>query len=426
MPLLSGIASLLAAVVMPAHPALPYDAGNCSALAPRMSAYVYSECARKLRFGSLGGGKGKGGLFATGRQRRWEAFKRHNCFHAMRPHAEAAMLRAADADAAVRAVQAESSCWSSVFTYPYLNTSIRFGEFSARAPSDAVRRERLVHPSLAWETWMCPATAAIDIGGFLGDTALPIAAVAGASGAVLSFEWNVISYMSVVLQAALNPSLRILPANVGVDARDRYDAKRLHRYVNVPAWVARELPAIVPHLSLIKIDVDDFNEAALESLLALPKVGAAAADARRRPVVKYEWYQRARNEGCGAESQRLWATAARLGYEVHAGDGTPLPTCQAAKEFARRLGKSLRQFGGENLLSDVMLLPPGVTMANRQQFCPPPLPAAALATLPRLPTPAQMLPEAEQAVRAAELRPDGRAELRHKAGRFCTDAWMCG
>ena len=38
MPLLSGIASLLAAVVMPAHPALPYDAGNCSALAPRMSA----------------------------------------------------------------------------------------------------------------------------------------------------------------------------------------------------------------------------------------------------------------------------------------------------------------------------------------------------------------------------------------------------
>lgn len=443
------VASATAKVLLPAHPALPEDVSNCSSVAPHLSSYVFSECLRTKTFGRMGG-KGKGfglrmgakGFGAKGfgdksrffgrrlldasaspRDLRhdWRIFTRHNCFHIVRAHAEAALYRAmydGGPQAVLKALQAESSCWSTLDTYEYLNHTIQWGEVDTPTP-EVIRRDRLIHPSLDWGTWMCKNTAALDIGAFMGDTAVPMAVAAGSGGLVLSFEWDIGKYMTTVMQTVLNPSLRILPSNVGVDSRDHYDAKRLHRYLNVPAWVMSQLPEILPHLALIKIDVDDSlksHHGAFESLLSLP--------ANVRPVVKYEWYQRARNAGCGAESQRVWAVAHKLGYVVHAGDGTPLPSCAAAEAFARGLGKSLSQFGGDNLLSDLILLPPGVTKANRQQHCPPPLPPQVLAELPRLPTAVQMLPEAQQAIRIAEMH--GGQDQRHKAGRFCTSAWECG
>lgn len=419
--------------MLPAHPVADAHAERmCAKVAQRMGAWVFSDCAREKKFGRLGvaaaSGRGSGGRLGARAavDSDWELFRRHVCFHAVRQHTEAAMMRAASEgpDAVVRALQAEASgCYSKVSSYRYLNRTIWFGEVGTPLP-DELRRDRLVHPSLNWGGWACASTAALDIGANVGDTAVPIAAALGSAGLVLSFEWSVVTYMSAVMQAALNPGLRILPANVGVDSVERYDAKRLHRYIDVHRWLNRTLPAVVPHLSLIKIDVDDFNMQALESLASLPRAGASLADERKRPVVKMEWGGAARARGCGPESKKLWAVAKRLGYLVHAGDGTPLATCDAAKAFARGLGRTLRQFGGDNLLSDLMLLPPGVTLANRQAHCPPPLPATTLASVPRLPTPVQWLPEREALIRRAEFKAGG--DVRHKAGVHCRNSWECG
>ena len=77
--------------------------------------------------------------------------------------------------------------------------------------------------------------------------------------------------MHTFLNAALNPSLHILPLNVGVGRDDppAFDAMLLLRYVNIPLWLRRSMPSLLPHLSFIKIDVEGGNEDTLESLLDL-------------------------------------------------------------------------------------------------------------------------------------------------------------
>ena len=242
--------------------------------------------------------------------------------------------------------------------------------------------------------WLCPATAALDIGAAFGDTSVPMAAAAGAGGLVIAFEVNPSAHIAAVSQAALNRGhgLNLLPLNIG--ATDQPGGKTLsgrrgglRRLVHVPSLLADRFAGVPPHLSFIKIDVDGIDAALIHSMGPLLM---CRPDCRRRPVIKVEWGAAARRAGCGKESLQLWEAASSINYTVYAVDGlTALPSCAAARRIASR---PIGSYRGNGLLADLIMLPVGVSTANRMDFCPPSLPPAALAAVPSLPTPMGSLP----------------------------------
>lgn len=251
-------------------------------------------------------------------------------------------------------------------------------------------------PVAKWKQWTCAATAAIDVGGNVGDTAVPMAKSLGAQGVVLALELVTAFHINLAVQAAINRPLRILPFNIGVSGQEcagkascgMRHPNSLRRLVHLPTWIGgAPLSQVLPHLSFIKIDVDELSPTILASLLDMPSQGAAKSDPRYRPVIKVEWFHRHRAERCrSAASRSAWVTAEALNYTVYGADGaTHFPSCSAAVTQARHRGDL--NGGGDTLYADLVLFPNGVSKTTRHRFCPAELPQQVLAQLPTLPIP---------------------------------------
>lgn len=138
-----------------------------------------------------------------------------------------------------------------------------------------------------------PGDVAIDIGAHTGDTTIPIALAVGPSGAVLALEPNPYVFPVLERNAGLNPAkMRIMPLNFAAMREDgRYEfqygeagycnggfhegvSKWVHGSAfkvevegkNLPAFLRRSHPELIPRLRFIKVDAEGFDLAILETL----------------------------------------------------------------------------------------------------------------------------------------------------------------
>lgn len=138
-----------------------------------------------------------------------------------------------------------------------------------------------------------PGDVAIDIGAHAGDTTIPIALAVGRSGVVLALEPNPYVFPVLERNAGLNPAkMRILPlmfAAMRTDGRYEFQygeegycnggfhegmSKWVHGSAfkvrvegrNVPAFLRRSHPDLIPRLRFIKVDAEGFDLAILETL----------------------------------------------------------------------------------------------------------------------------------------------------------------
>jgi FkbM family methyltransferase len=144
--------------------------------------------------------------------------------------------------------------------------------------------------------YLAPGDVAIDIGAHVGDSTLPLALAAGRTGCVLALEPN--PYVFAVLQqnAALNPDrTRILPLPFAATPEDgelefeysdagfcnggllegvsRWRHAHAFRLTvqgrNLPAYLDREHPELLPRLRFIKTDAEGSDHAVLKTLARL-------------------------------------------------------------------------------------------------------------------------------------------------------------
>lgn len=138
-----------------------------------------------------------------------------------------------------------------------------------------------------------PGDVAIDIGAHTGDTTIPIALAVGPSGGVLALEPNPYVFPVLERNAGLNPAkMRIMPLMFAAMREDgRYEfqygeegycnggfhegmSKWVHGSAfkvdvegkNVPAFLRRSHPELIPRLRFIKVDAEGFDLAILETL----------------------------------------------------------------------------------------------------------------------------------------------------------------
>ena len=90
-------------------------------------------------------------------------------------------------------------------------------------PGDRIQFANWLHPAAkrksieaaqvaALSEFLRPGDSAIDVGAYIGDTAVPMALAAGASGCVFAFEPNPSAFAVLQVNAALNPdTTRIVP-----------------------------------------------------------------------------------------------------------------------------------------------------------------------------------------------------------------------
>jgi len=177
-----------------------------------------------------------------------------------------------------------------------------------------------------------PGDVAIDIGAHTGDSTIPIALAAGASGTVLALEPNPYVFRVLEQNAALNQGkahivpLMFAATEASHDFTFQYSDAGfcnggLHpgisrwrhghafdltvRGENLEAYLDRSLPALVPRIRFIKVDTEGYDAQVLQSLRALI--------VRQKPFIKAEVYKQLDL----AQRQHLYDLLIELGYDVH-------------------------------------------------------------------------------------------------------------
>ena len=180
----------------------------------------------------------------------------------------------------------------------------------------------------------------IDVGAHTGDTTLPMAIAAGASGCTLALEPNPYVFRILEENARLNPGLaNIVPLNfAATEADGRFtfhysDAsycnggylsqirhrKHKHRYPlevqgrNLERFLRREYAERLGRLSYIKTDTEGYDKEVIRSLLGILR--------EFRPILVTEVYKRLIRE----EREALFDVLGEAGYVCfrHLGDARP-------------------------------------------------------------------------------------------------------
>lgn len=201
-----------------------------------------------------------------------------------------------------------------------------------------------------WGPFVSPGDWAVDIGAFVGDTALGLGLLTGTSGKVFALEPFPGHFSVLQENARANPSLNIQPLNFAAtlnDAEMAYSEKVTQLVGTMQAQAAdrghtsvqgRNLakhlmnqfrPADLRKIRFIKTDCEGHDDEAirsLELLLNLFHGGSATRGEGQRhslpppPVIWAEWFRPYRHgpkEVCSDGSKKLFDAAAAMGYRVH-------------------------------------------------------------------------------------------------------------
>lgn len=186
-----------------------------------------------------------------------------------------------------------------------------------------------------------PGDFVIDVGAHTGDTTVPLALAAGATGCVLALEPNPYVYKVLAVNARLNRDKthiqpRCLAAteqagefvfhysdasfcNGGFKTQQRWKLFRRKYPLAVQGRPLAELLADefsdrLPRLSYVKVDAEGYDRAVLASILPILR--------EYRPVIRTEVFRKL----VGSEREALYALLADAGYAVHRFGGGPHPT----------------------------------------------------------------------------------------------------
>lgn len=176
-----------------------------------------------------------------------------------------------------------------------------------------------------------PGDVAIDVGAHTGDSTIPMALAAGASGRVLALEPNPYVYAVLDRNAGLNAGkTSIIPMNFAATAESgpvefeysdagfcnggRHEGISRWRHghaftltvqgVNLEAYLDAYLPDLVPRLRFIKVDAEGYDLTVLESMEGLID--------RTRPFIRAEVFKLTTAE----QRTRLHQFLARHDYDV--------------------------------------------------------------------------------------------------------------
>lgn len=176
-----------------------------------------------------------------------------------------------------------------------------------------------------------PGDVAIDVGAHTGDSTIPMALAAGASGRVLALEPNPYVYAVLDRNAGLNAGkTSIIPMNFAATAESgpvefeysdagfcnggRHEGISRWRHghaftltvqgVNLEAYLETYLPDLVPRLRFIKVDAEGYDLTVLESMEGLID--------RTRPFIRAEVFKLTTAE----QRTRLHQFLARHDYDV--------------------------------------------------------------------------------------------------------------
>lgn len=210
-------------------------------------------------------------------------------------------------------------------------------------PSDGrVEYAQWLHPresskTVAQETvdelrrFLRPGDVAIDIGAHTGDSTIPIALAVGPTGCVLALEPNPFVFPVLEKNAQLNADkTRIIPLMCAATPEDgqvefeysdsgfcnggRHEGMSRWRHGhafpltvegrNLPSYLSRQHPHLLPRLTYIKVDAEGYDLTILTTL--------AGVIAERRPYIKAEVYAHADR----AQRARLFQFLAEQRYVV--------------------------------------------------------------------------------------------------------------
>jgi FkbM family methyltransferase len=200
--------------------------------------------------------------------------------------------------------------------------------------------------------FISPGDFVIDIGAHSGDTTVPMALAAGASGCTLAIEPNPHVYKVLAANAALNATkTNIVPrcfaatqedgdfvfhysdasfCNGGFKSQQRWRLyRRKHpltiRGKNLSRMLHGDFADWVPKLTYIKVDAEGYDRAILASILPILR--------DRRPVVRTEVFRKL----LATERYALFDLLAGLGYHVHklAADAEPIGELLTRRDMTR-------------------------------------------------------------------------------------------
>jgi len=177
-----------------------------------------------------------------------------------------------------------------------------------------------------------PGDVAIDIGAHTGDSTIPIALAVGATGCVLALEPNPFVFPVLAKNAQLNAAkTHIVPLMFAATSEDgrvefeysdagfcnggRHEGMSRWRHGhafpltvegrNLPSYLHRQYPHLLPKLTYIKVDAEGYDRTILTTL--------AGVIAARRPYIKAEVYAHANRP----QRERLLQFFVEQSYEVH-------------------------------------------------------------------------------------------------------------
>jgi FkbM family methyltransferase len=209
--------------------------------------------------------------------------------------------------------------------------AVDFARWLHPREKDRVLAQSQVDPLHAF---LRPGDVAIDIGGHVGDTAVPMALAVGPDGIVLALEPNRHIFPVLQRNSELNPQLTHIeplmwaatpedgemefeysdPAfhnggNLGGSGIGRW--RHAHAFTlkvegrNLETWLRRERPELIPRLRYIKVDAEGFDLSILRSLEGLLR--------ETRPYIRAEVYRHLPRE----RREEMVGYLEGLGYAVH-------------------------------------------------------------------------------------------------------------
>ncbi|HYW32767.1 MAG TPA: FkbM family methyltransferase [Gemmatimonas sp.] len=182
-----------------------------------------------------------------------------------------------------------------------------------------------------FRNWIREGDFVIDIGAHEGDTTVPMALAAGASGLTLGLEPNPHVFRTLEMNASLNPDkTRIIPLHFAATATDgeftfgsgdpsygnggivgfTHNKVRNTRYTmtvqgrNLEKYLLQHHIADLPRLRLIKVDAEGYDKEIIKNMLGIVR--------RYRPVILTEVFGPSTDE----EKRELFTVLAAEGYSM--------------------------------------------------------------------------------------------------------------
>jgi FkbM family methyltransferase len=182
-----------------------------------------------------------------------------------------------------------------------------------------------------FRNWIAAGDFVIDIGAHEGDTTVPMALAAGATGLTLGLEPNPHVFKTLEMNASLNPDkTRIIPLHFAATATDgeftfgsgdpsygnggivgfTHNKVRNTRYTmtvqgrNLEKYLREHHLADLPRLRLIKIDAEGYDKEIIKNMLGLIR--------EYRPVILSEVF----GPSTDAEKRELFSVLANEGYAM--------------------------------------------------------------------------------------------------------------